>query len=178
MSTLAEIDRTQLTGVERTFDDNQIIVSKTDKRGMLTYMNDLFVEISGYEEADLFGKPHSLIRHPHMPRTIFKLLWDTIKEEHEIFAYVVNRCKNGDHYWVLAHVTPTHDLKGVLNGYHSNRRKPKQKALDVIIPLYERIRKIEQIAGSGRESLAAGKKVLDDLLAEKGATYDEFILSL
>jgi PAS domain S-box-containing protein len=96
-----------LTGVERTFVENEIIVSKTDLKGRITYANDVFIKLAGFTETELLGQPHSIIRHPEMPRCVFKLLWDTIAEGGEIFAYVVNRSKNGDHYWVFAHVTPT-----------------------------------------------------------------------
>ena len=98
-----------LTGVERFFDKDEIIVSKTDLKGRMTYCNDVFLRIAGYTEQELLGQPHSIIRHPDMPRCVFKLLWDTIGAGKEIFAYVINRAKNGDHYWVLAHVTPSRD---------------------------------------------------------------------
>jgi PAS domain S-box-containing protein len=110
------------TGRERTFDDEEIIVSKTDLSGRITYANDVFLRISGYTEAEVIGQPHSLIRHPDMPRSVFNLLWKTIGAGQEIFAYVVNMAKNGDHYWVLAHVTPTFGPAGDIIGFHSNRR--------------------------------------------------------
>ena len=92
---------------ESPFDENEIIVSKTDTRGRITYANDVFSRVSRFGVAELLGAPHSIIRHPDMPRCVFKLLWDTIQAKQEIFAYVVNMAKNGDHYWVFAHVTPS-----------------------------------------------------------------------
>lgn len=91
-------DTLTLTGHERTFPEHEIIVSKTDPRGRMTYVNDIFLLVSGYAEDELIGEPHSKIRHPHMPRCVFKLLWDTILSGREIFAYVNNRAKSGDHY--------------------------------------------------------------------------------
>lgn len=88
------------TGVERFFREDEVIVSKTDLKGRLTYVNRVFINISGYQEPELLGEPHSLIRNPEMPRSVFKLLWDTIGAGREIFAYVNNMSKNGDHYWV------------------------------------------------------------------------------
>ena len=73
------------TGVEKTFQPDQIIVSKTDLQGRLTYVNDLFVEISGYQESELIGQPHNVIRHPSMPRSVFRLLWERISAGQEIF---------------------------------------------------------------------------------------------
>ena len=95
-----------VTGTERFFDDDKIIVSKTDLKGKLAYCNKLFLDIAGYTEKECLGQPHSMIRHPDMPRCVFALMWDAIQSGNEIFAYVINRAKNGDHYWVNAHVTP------------------------------------------------------------------------
>lgn len=113
-----------LTGVARTFGDDELIVSKTDARGVITYANDVFLRISGYPEDEVIGAPHNLVRHPDSPRGLFKLLWDQIGAGKEVFAYINNMAKNGDHYWVLAHVSPSFDPRGKLIGYHSNRRSP------------------------------------------------------
>lgn len=99
----------QPTGKEVFFPEDDIIVSKTDLKGRLTYTNRIFCDISSYSEAELMGQPHSIIRHPDMPRAVFKLLWDTLAEGREIFTYVKNMARSGDHYWVLAHVTPSYD---------------------------------------------------------------------
>lgn len=118
-----------LTGVELTFTDDEVIVSRTDIKGRLTYCNRAFMRLAGYSEKDLLGKQHSIVRHPDMPRCIFKLLWDTISSGKEIFAYVLNRSANGDHYWVFAHVTPTFDEAGHIVGYNSTRRNPDGSAI-------------------------------------------------
>ena len=115
---------TQPTGNERTFGRDEVIVSKTDAKGVITYANRTFMKVAGFEEDELLGAPHSIIRHPDMPRCVFKLLWDTLAAGREIFAYVVNMAKNGDHYWVFAHVTPSIGLSGDLLGYHSNPSRP------------------------------------------------------
>ena len=95
------------SGRERTFARDELIVSKTDPKGRLVYVNDVFLEVSGFRESEIIGQPHSIIRHPEMPRAVFKLLWDVILGGKEIFAYVNNMAKNGDNYWVFAHVTPS-----------------------------------------------------------------------
>ena len=104
--------RPEPTGKERTFSDDEIIVSKTDPKGRLTYVNDVFCKVGLYSEDELVGQPHSIVRHPDMPRSIFALLWERIRAGREIFAYVKNMAKNGDYYWVLAHVTPSYDGNG------------------------------------------------------------------
>ena len=97
------------TGRESVFGEEEIIVSKTDAKGRITYANEVFLRVSGFAEEEVIEAPHSVVRHPHMPRCIFKLMWDTIQSGQEMFGYVLNMAKDGDHYWVLAHVTPTFD---------------------------------------------------------------------
>ncbi len=168
-----------LTGVERFFDDTEIIVSKTDLKGRITYCNDVFQRIAGYSEKELLGQPHSIIRHPDMPRCIFKLLWDTIEDGREIFAYVINRAKNGDHYWVMAHVTPSFKSGGDIIGYHSSRRAPDKKIVDdAIIPLYRSLLEEERRHENAKEGMKASFAMVVDLLDEKGVAYDEFIASI
>lgn len=106
------------------FGEEEFIVSKTDIKGRLTYANEVFCRVSEMKTEEVIGQPHSLIRHPDMPRSIFKLLWDSIEAGSEVFAYVKNMSKTGKFYWVLAHVTPSLDGNGEVNGYHSNRRVP------------------------------------------------------
>lgn len=166
------------TGVERTFRDDQIIVSKTDPKGRLAYVNDVFVDISGYPESELIGQPHSVIRHPDMPRGVFKLLWDTISAGEELFAYVMNLSADGSHYWVLAHVTPTFDGAGQIVGYHSNRRTASRTALDVVEPLYASLLKEERRYDRPVDAVAASSALLERTLADLGLTYDQWVWSL
>ena len=171
-------DVRKLTGKEVTFAENELIVSKTDTRGIITYANDIFLKVSGYTEKEILGKPHNYIRHPDMPHCVFKLQWDTIKDGKEIFAYVVNRAKNGDHYWVFAHVTPSFDKDGKVIGYHSNRRVPKKEAVKAVEGLYAMLRKEESSHGSVKAGTDAAFNMLLGILKEKRLSYDEFILSL
>jgi len=168
-----------LTGVERFFKDDEIIVSKTDLKGHITYANDVFLRLADMTEKEALGAPHSVIRHPHMPRCVFKLLWDTVQEGKEIFAYVVNRSANGDHYWVLAHVTPSFDGSGNVTGYHSNRRVPERNIVDnVIAPLYKDLLAEEQRHANRKDGLEASFGNVVNLLQDKGVNYDEFVLTL
>lgn len=169
----------QITGKERTFDDDEIIVSKTDLDGKITYGNRTFYELASLEEKDCLQVQHNLIRHPDMPRAVFSLLWDTIKGGQEIFAYVMNRSANGDHYWVFAHVTPSRDSSGNIVGYHSNRRVPNRKTLNEhIIPLYKNLLDVEKKAGSPSAGLDASTKAIKDLLAENKVGFNEWMFSL
>jgi len=161
------------TGVERFFGQEDIIVSKTDLKGLITYANDVFLHVAGYSEEEVLGKPHNMIRHPDMPRCVFKLLWDTISVGNEIFAYVKNMASNGDHYWVFAHVTPTFDASGRITNYHSNRRVPERSAVAQCESLY-RVLKEEESKGS----IEAATKILMNKLEQAGVSYGEFVFSL
>lgn len=166
------------TGVEKFFGEDEIIVSKTDARGVITYANDVFQRVSGYREEELLGQPHNLIRHPAMPQSVFRLLWNTIQAGDEIFAYVLNQCKNGDHYWVFAHVTPTFDARGKITGYHSNRRLPGREAIRKVEPLYASLLAVERKHGGGEAGMRAAMAALTDTLAAMGVSYEEFVFSL
>ena len=167
-----------LTGVERFFDADEVIVSKTDLQGRITYANRVFQRVAGYTEVELMGAPHSVVRHPDMPRCVFKLLWDTLAAKQEIFAYVVNKAKNGDHYWVFAHVTPSYDVNGQLIGYHSSRRVPDRAAIDKVVPLYRTLRDIENKNADRKQGMNDAFAAVVALLTEKGIGYDEFVFSL
>ena len=168
-----------LTGNEKLFSKDDLIVSKTNLKGHITYCNRLFIELSGYSEKELLNQPHSIIRHPHMPRCVFDLLWETLQNGHEIFAYVINRSKNGDHYWVNAHVTPSRDNSENIIGYHSNRRVPDRKVLeDKVIPLYDQLLEIEQKHNNRKEGMKASRQAFNDILASKNMRYDEFVARL
>ena len=153
--------------------ENDFIVSKTDLKGRITYVNRIFMDMADYTEAELLGKPHNIIRHPDMPKAVFKLLWDMVEDNKEIFAYVLNKTKNGDDYWVYANITPSFDEKGTKVGYYSVRRQPNREALAIVIPLYKQMCSAETTGG-----MNAGTKILTDLLEEKGVEYNEFIISI
>lgn len=166
------------SGRETFFPASELIVSKTDLKGRLTYANGLFCQIAGYRESELIGQPHSIIRHPDMPRSVFRLLWDTIEDRREIFAFVKNMARNGDHYWVFAHVTPSFDIRGAMIGYHSNRRVPDREMLETtIMPLYAEVLKIERSHVNGKEALAAGYKALTEFVASKKVAYEELVFA-
>jgi PAS domain S-box-containing protein len=165
------------TSTEKVMRENDFIVSKTDTKGRITYGNKIFIEFSGYEEHELLGTQHNIIRHPDMPRAVFKLLWDTLAQEQEIFAYVKNMAKDGSFYWVYANVTPSYDTQGKVDGYFSVRRKPNPQAIDIIGGLYKTMLAAEKKAGP-KDAIAASTQILTDLLAQKGTSYEELVIGL
>ena len=161
------------------FGEDDLIVSKTDVKGRLTYVNQVFCHVAGYTQAELLGQPHSIIRHPDMPRAVFKLLWDTVLAGREIFAYVKNMTKSGDYYWVFAHVTPSYDAKHTIIGFHSNRRVPDPAVVKTtIVPLYAAILREERKQTNGKDEVTAGCNFLTDFLKSKNTTYGALIFSL
>lgn len=166
------------TGIERTFEPHDIIVSKTDLRGRITYANDVFLDIARMRLDEAIGAPHSLIRHPDMPRAVFKLLWDRLTGGHEVFAYVVNLARDGCHYWVFAHVTPTFDPQGSIVGYHSSRRVPSRRAVDTIIPLYQKLRELERSTANAKEGLDHSFSALQAFITSQGMDYDELVFAI
>lgn len=157
---------------EKKFKANELLVTKTNLKGIITYANRAFINIVGLEEEKLIGKPHNIIRHPDMPKLIFKLLWDALKSNNEIHAYVKNLCADGSYYWVMANVTPSY-LDGKVVGYHSARRLPKENTIKTIEALYKQLLSAERSGG-----INASQKILNNILKEKGMEYDEFILSI
>ena len=168
----------QPTGRERLLGADDLIVSKTDLQGRITYANKTFQRIAGYTEGELLSAPHSIVRHPAMPRCVFKLLWDTLQSGNEIFAYVVNLAKPGDHYWVFAHVTPSFDESGRIVGYHSNRRAPERSAVEKARGLYEVVLAEERKHSNPQRQVEAGLALVTKTLGDAGISYDEFVFSL
>ncbi len=166
------------TRVERTFREDEIIVSKTDLKGIITYANRTFLDIALYSEEEVLGQPHSIIRHPDMPRCVFKLLWDTIAAGEEIFAYVKNMASNGDFYWVVAHVTPTFNTAKEITGYHSNRRKPDHRQVRTADSLYRRLKQEEDSHADWKSGMAAATAMLLETVAAKDMEYAEFVFSI
>ena len=165
------------TAIERVMREDDFIVSMTDIKGRITYGNRIFIEFSGYSERELLGSQHNIVRHPDMPRAVFKLLWDKISNKEECFAYVKNMSKDGGFYWVFTNVTPTFDPAGNITGYFSVRRKPKFSGIEAVTPLYAAMLEAEQKAGPANAIEASGK-LLADVLKQKGLSYDELVLAI
>ena len=135
---------TPVTDREVCFSGDERIVSTTNTKGVITGVNDVFVSISGFEEDELLGQAHNLIRHPDMPAAAFENLWSTLKSGQPWMGVVKNRCKNGDYYWVDAFVSPT-TSNGETIGYQSVRIAPSTALVDRAKALYSQLNKTAQI---------------------------------
>lgn len=157
---------------EQQLGEDDFIVSKTDRQGRITYVNQIFMRLAGYSSAELIGANHNLIRHPEMPKVAFKIAWERIQKKKEFFGFIKNLCADGSYYWVYAYITADTDSRGEIIGFTSIRRRPPQSAIDTIIPIYKRLLDSERHGG-----VQASEKVLSALLDEKSMTYDEFIIN-
>jgi aerotaxis receptor len=128
-----------VTQVERQLANDEYIVSKTNAKGQITYVNRPFIEISGFSEAELLGKPHNIVRHPDMPPAAYEDLWRTLQSGKPWRGMVKNRCKNGDYYWVEANANPIWE-NGRIAGYMSLRTKPTRQQIEAAEALYRRFR--------------------------------------
>lgn len=133
-----------VTQKERTFDPQQKLISSTDLKGKILHCNDAFVEISGYSRDELIGQPHNIVRHPDMPAEAFAVMWQHLNAGEPWMGLVKNRCKNGDHYWVSAYVTPITEA-GEIIGYESVRSCPRRVDVQRAEKLYAKLREKRQI---------------------------------
>ena len=157
--------------------EDDFIISKTDLKGRINYCNRIFIEFAGYTEAELLGAQHNIVRHPDMPRGVFKFLWDTLEQRTECFAFVKNMTKDGSFYWVLANVTPDLNAQGQCEGYFSVRRKPSRGAVAAMGDVYREMLEEERRAGP-RDACAASLALLVNVLKQKGVSYEQFVLSI
>ena len=149
---------------EIVLDPKRYIVSETDAKGKITFANDYFIEVSGYSLEELLGKPHSIVRHPDMPRVVFKLLWETIKSGKNINAVVKNLAKDGRYYWIFTEFEIRKDTDtGAIIGYHASRKTISKHVIEIIADLYKELLKIEQESG-----IEQSEKYLVHFLKEKG----------
>ena len=158
---------------EIVLDPYKTIMSKTDKKGIIEYANDYFMEISGYKEWELMAQPHNVIRHPDMPKIVFKLLWQRLDKGQNIHAIVKNLAKDGRYYWVVTDFQTGYDHEGNIIKYYSRRKAIPDNVRDYFSELYKKIIEIERVSG-----MEASGPYLSGLLAENNTSYDKFILDI
>lgn len=152
-------------------DKYKYILSRTDAKGVIQFGNDYFYEISGYSANEMIGQPHNMIRHPDMPKVIFKLMWDRLKQGKNIFAVVKNLAKDGRYYWVTTKFEIKKDpMDSSITGYMAYRQAAREQAVAKISKLYKELLEIEKSSG-----MEASEKYLVGFLESNRQTYDEFI---
>ena len=156
------------------WDKTKTLVSKTDTFGTIEYVNEVFMDVSGYEEFELVAKPHSIIRHPDMPKAIFKVLWDNIKAGNQFHGILKNLAKSGRYYWAITNFEYVRDENDKIINYIARRKAvPQDIITNHIQPLYKKLLQIEQASGE-----LASEKYLNGFLQEAGLTYVDYITNL
>lgn len=149
-------------------DPKRYLVSRTDKNGVIEFANDYFVEISGYSKEELIGQPHSLIRHPDMPRIVFKIMWERIQNGKDILALVKNLAKDGRYYWVFTTFEPDRDLdSGEIFGYKAFRKAAPKDVVEIIEGLYKELLAVEK-----KDGIEASFSYLQDFLHAKDPSLE------
>jgi PAS domain S-box-containing protein len=157
------------TDIEREVRSIDIIVSKGNDAGDITYANPIFFKLAGYTQSELIDKPHSIIRHPDMPKVIFKYLWDNLKSGKDVHTFVKNLSKDGSFYWVYAHIRVAKNPDGSFRNYVSTRKTMSLTARAMIEPLYAKLLRVEEMGGV-EESFV----VLEEFLTSNGSSMDKF----
>ena len=146
-----------------------IIVSKGDEEGNIKYANPVFFKLAGYTQNELLDKPHSIIRHPDMPKIIFKHLWQNLKAGKDVKTFVKNLSKDGGYYWVFAYIRVANNPDGSFRNYVSTRRNMSSNTKSIIDSLYKSLVKAESLGG-----VEESQKVLETFLEENGGSLDSF----
>jgi PAS domain S-box-containing protein len=159
---------------EVVWDKNQTIMSKTDLYGTIEYANDVFTSVCGYEDFELMGQPHNFIRHPDMPKIIFKVMWENIKEGNQFHGIVKNMARSGKYYWVITNFEYLRDENGKITKYIAKRKAvPALVIKNHIEPLYKKLLKIEETSG-----IEISEKYLVGYLEDIGLSYVDLITKL
>ncbi len=149
------------------------IVSRTDAKGIIKFANDYFMDIAGYNEKELYGQPHNVIRHPDMPKIIFKLLWDELKKGNDMRAIIKNLAKDGRYYWVITNFHTLRDDDGNIIGYYARRKAVPQHVKEEIEKLYKTLRELEEHGG-----MEASEKYLNEWLSKHNTTFQDYVENL
>lgn len=156
------------------WDKRSTLMSRTNKHGHIMASNEAFQEVSGYTEAELYNQPHSLIRHPDMPKVVFKILWENLKGRQNFHAIIKNLSKSGKYYWVITNFEIIRNEKDEITSFVSYRKAlPKSLINEHIAPLYERLLKIEKANG-----MEVSERYFKGFLEDRKTTYDKFIRTL
>lgn len=153
---------------------SQVVISETDVYGRITNVNDVFCNVCGYSPDEMIGQPHSIIRHPDMPKLIFKLLWDNLKAGNNFIGVIKNLAKSGEYYWVITDFEMRYDAMGNITHYIARRKSvPKAVIENYVAPLYETLLKLEKVGG-----MELSTRFFKNYLAKQGKDYIDFIIDV
>ncbi|MHB8919517.1 MAG: PAS domain-containing protein [Halothiobacillus sp.] len=164
------MEKTLITDHERVLLRSEIISSRADYRGIITFVNPVFLKVTGYEKGEVLGQPHNMIRHPTVPRAVYRVMWDVIKAGEQFFGVTKNRCKNGDFYWTLGYFQPeidagTHEITGFRSTRHGLHDESLKQEFE---ELYQNVRQTELKYPHNAEQVQAGVECLTKQLKRRG----------
>ncbi len=151
---------------------DKVIMSKTNYKGIIEFANEYFIEVSGYNQEELIGKAHNIIRHPDMPKVIFKTMWEKLHLGKNLYAIVKNLTKDGDYYWVVTKFETTFDSDGNILSHYARRKAVPQNVRETAESIYETILAIE------KHDPKLAEESFHEILEKYGLTYDEFFLEV
>ena len=156
------------------WDKTKTLISETDVKGTITNVNDVFCAVAHYSASELIGQPHNLIRHPDMPKLIFKLLWDNLKVGNNFVGVIKNLAKTGEYYWVVTDFEMRRDAMGNITHYIGRRKSVPEAAINnYLAPFYESLLKMEKIGG-----VELSSRFLKNYLTKQGKDYIDFVISI
>jgi PAS domain S-box-containing protein len=158
--------------IEKIVSQDDMIVSVTDLEGNIEYVNDILVEKSGYSKEELLGASHNILRHKDMPKAVFKYIWDKIRAGEAVEAYVKNKTKNNDYYWVKAVIVPIKKKHNVV-GYVSYRKGVNDYVKEVCSSLYKELIEYEKT-----NTIDKSVQKMFSFFQSKNLTYEQFISRL
>ncbi len=158
---------------ELEWDKSKVLLSKTDSRGTILYANESFINVCGYDDYELMNKSHNILRHPDMPKVIFKLLWENLERENSYHAIIKNMSKTGRYYWIANDIRANKDHNGIISYTGQQSSVSDDVIKNFIEPLYKKLMQIEKASG-----VQASENYLVGFLEEKGKTYVGYIESL
>ncbi len=167
---LTKKDRPNPINEEIIIPDDQVLISVTDPKGIIIEANDIFVQVSGYNEDELIGSSHNIIRHPDMPKIMFKIVWDHIMDKENVMAVVKNLAKDGKYYWVVTDFVTRVDADRNIINYTAYRRPVADKVKQAVIPLYKALCAIEEVAG-----MDAAERFLNHYFDDRDTNYDDMV---
>lgn len=163
--------------IEQTFSSDELIVSKTDLKGHITYANRTFMRICNFSEKQLLGQPHNIIRHPDMPRGVYYAMWKSLKLKQEFFGFVKNITADGHYYWVFANITPDYVDDKVI-GFYSVRRQAPKTAVEQITQHYQQMLQLERTLPENQAPKSSWEWLTSQIQSRHHIGYEEFVLNL
>jgi len=165
--------QSEVTGQEIRCATQEIIVSRTDLKGNIIYCNPIFSKINGFKGASVIHQPHNIIRHPDMPKTIFKIIWSIIEQGLPIQALLKNKTNDGCYYWTLLNWKVQRNRDAKIVSYVAYGKQAPDYAIKAIEPIYEMMLKIEE-----EHDMESALEYLESFLEEEGVTYREYMEEL